>query len=63
MYDGLIRIARDEYGDVVIAWRLFYRRANIPLKLRLFVRDGTFVDIHLNPTGSIVALILPDFLQ
>lgn len=52
MYEDLARIAQAEYGDIATGWRLFHRRANVPLKLRLFIRDGTFVDIHLNPTGS-----------
>ena len=34
MYEDLARIAQAEYGDIATGWRLFHRRANVPLKLR-----------------------------
>jgi hypothetical protein len=51
MYDSLEHIALDEFSDVVKASRQIGRRASIPLKLRLDIRDGTFVDIWLSPDG------------
>jgi hypothetical protein len=52
MYDALDQIARQEFGDIVVESKLFFRRADVPLKLRLLIRDGSMVDIWLNPTGS-----------
>ena len=52
MYDELACIAQEEFGDIVNAARVFHRRTATPLKLRLLIRDGTFVDIWLSPEGS-----------
>lgn len=48
MYNELARIAREEFPDIVNAVQVFHRRAATPLKLRLFIRDGTFMDIWLS---------------
>lgn len=48
MYDQLARIARAEFGAIVIRTETIGRRAGIPLKLRLHVRDSTFIDIWLS---------------
>ncbi len=48
MYDKLARIAQTEFGDIVTRVQLFRRRAAIPTKLRLFIRDGTFVDVWIS---------------
>ena len=45
MYEELAHLAADEFGDIVVGWSFLYRRASIPLKLRLQIRDGTFVDV------------------
>lgn len=45
----LAQIAQDEFGDVIVSTTLFTRRTNVPTKLRLQVRDGTFVDVWFNP--------------
>lgn len=50
MYEELARIAEGEFGDIVTGWQLSYRRAAIPLKLRLRIRDGTYVDVWINPS-------------
>ena len=52
MYEDLAHIAESEYGDIVTDSRLLYRRAAIPLKLRLLIRDGTFIDVWLSPDGE-----------
>jgi hypothetical protein len=52
MYVSLERIALDEFGDVVVATQQLGRRANVPLKLRLLIRDNTFVDVWLSPDGG-----------
>jgi len=49
MYAVLERIALDEFSDVVESSRLLGRRASLPLKLRLDICDGTFVDVWLSP--------------
>jgi len=49
MYDQLARIALTEFGDVIIRAETMGRRASVPLKLRLHVRDGTFIDVWLSP--------------
>jgi hypothetical protein len=52
MYDGLAHIALTEFTDTVTAVRHIHRRAGTTLKLRLDIRDGTFVDVWLNPLGT-----------
>ncbi|RLC81129.1 MAG: hypothetical protein DRI61_04375 [Chloroflexi bacterium] len=49
MYDELARIAQSEFGDIIIGYRILRRRTAAPLKLRLLVKDGTFIDIWLSP--------------
>lgn len=51
MYDDLAEIALNEFGDIVKGRQLFYRRASTPLKLRLQIRDGTYLDVWLDLTG------------
>jgi hypothetical protein len=48
MYDRLAHIALTEFGDVIIRAEMRGRRASVPLKLRLYVRDGTFIDVWLS---------------
>ncbi len=49
MYDRLVNIALTEYSDVIARAQTLGRRSAIALKLRLFVRDGTFIDIWVSP--------------
>jgi hypothetical protein len=49
MYDELLRLALAEFADVVTHTETLGRRAAVPLKLRLTVRDGTLIDVWLNP--------------
>jgi hypothetical protein len=48
----LAQIARDEFGDVIVSCRFLGRRASVSTKLRLELRDGTFVDVWINPLHS-----------
>ena len=48
MYEQLAEIAVSEFGDIVTDWKLFYRRAAAPVKLRLQIQDGTYIDIWVN---------------
>jgi hypothetical protein len=52
MYDTLEHIALTEFADIVTGVRHISRRAGVTLKLRLDIRDGTFVDVRLNPLGT-----------
>ena len=52
IYDDLVAIARTEFADVVERAEQIGRRAATPLKLRLHLRDATFVDVWLNPTAA-----------
>jgi hypothetical protein len=52
MYAVIERIALTEFADVVTEVRRIGRRADTILKLRLLIRDGTFVDVWLSPTGA-----------
>lgn len=49
MYDRLAAIAEGEFAAIIARTQTIGRRAGVPLKLRLFVRDGTFVDVWLSP--------------
>jgi hypothetical protein len=52
MYAVLEQIALAEFGDVVVGARHVSRRAGTTLKLRLLIRDGSFVDVWLSPSGA-----------
>jgi hypothetical protein len=52
IYEQIARIAESEFGDIVAEWHFIYRRASLPLKLRLQIRDETFVDIWLNDAAD-----------
>jgi len=52
MYDAFEQIALNEFGDIVTGFQHLGRRAGVTLKLRLNLRDGTFIDVWLNPDGS-----------
>lgn len=49
MVEQLAELARREYPDLITGHAVIGRRANAALKLRLFVRDGTFIDIWVSP--------------
>lgn len=47
------RIALEDFDDIVTSAQLIYhQRASLPEKLRLHLRDGTFVDLWVNPSGT-----------
>jgi len=49
MYDELARLALTEFASVITHAETLRRRAAVPLKLRLTVRDGTLIDVWLSP--------------
>lgn len=50
MYDELSRLALTEFADIITHAETWRRRAAVPLKLRLTVRDGTLIDVCSVPT-------------
>ncbi len=52
MYEELARLVNKEFGDIVTDWQFIYRRAAIPLKLRLQICDETFVDIWISADAN-----------
>ena len=52
MYEELAHLAESEYGDIVASRLFIYRRASIPLKLRLQIRDETFVDVWVSDSAD-----------
>jgi len=49
MYERLAQLVAAEFSDIVVGHVILGRRAAAPLKLRLQIRDDTFVDIWLSP--------------
>lgn len=49
MYDRLARIAHTEFDAIIVSSQTIGRRSGAPLKLRLHIRGGTFVDVWLAP--------------
>ncbi len=45
MYEKLAHIAKDEFSDIVLETKLFYRRASVPVKLRLKIQNESYIDI------------------
>lgn len=52
MYEELAHLAENEFGDIIVAWHFIYRRASIPLKLRLQIRDETYIDIWVSDSAD-----------
>ena len=52
IYDDLSVIAQSEFADTVTRVEPLGRRANTPLKLRLHLRDTTYIDVWFNPVGN-----------
>lgn len=52
MLDKLANIVETHYADVVTYHQFLHRHAGIREKLRLYIRDTTFVDIWVNPAGT-----------
>jgi len=52
MYEELAHLAENEFRDIVTGWHFIYRRAFIPLKLRIRIRDETFVDIWVSDSAD-----------
>lgn len=45
-------IAQTEFSDIVTSTQILYWRSSRPEKVRLYLRDGTFADLWVNPSGS-----------
>lgn len=55
MYALIEKLAVTEFSDIVVGTNRIGRRADTILKLRLLIRDGSFVDVWLNPTSTYYA--------
>lgn len=51
-YADLEHVALEEFSDVVLSVQRIGRRVKAPLKLRLILRDETFVDVWITPDGQ-----------
>jgi hypothetical protein len=49
MYQRLAHLALVEFSDIIVGYEMIGRRTSAPLKLRLHVRDATFIDVWLSP--------------
>jgi hypothetical protein len=49
MYQRLAHLALSEFSDIITGYELIGRRTGAALKLRLHVRDATFIDVWLSP--------------
>ena len=52
LLDEIVRIAQDEFGDIVASATFVYRRAGLAEKVRLLLCDDTIADIWINPSGT-----------
>ncbi len=52
MYEKLAHIAKDEFSDIVLETKLFYRRASVPVKLRLKIQNESYIDIWINSSAN-----------
>ncbi|BDZ71409.1 toxin-antitoxin system TumE family protein [Methanobacterium petrolearium] len=52
IYLSLVEIAENEFGDIVVFNRLLGGKTSNPNKLRLYIKDGTFLDIWLSKEGD-----------
>lgn len=48
MYEQLAQMVAAEFSDILIGHAILGRRSAAPLKLRLQIRDDTFVDVWLS---------------
>lgn len=51
-YKQIERMARAEFPDIVISSRIFHKRASALTKLRLHLKDQTYMDIWFSETGK-----------
>ena len=51
IYNKLATIALDEFQEIVIQAQIIRLPTSDPLKLRLDLVDGSFLDVYLSPSG------------
>ncbi len=51
IYEELEAIALAEFADVIVSSQIMTLPTSDPLKLRLDVADGSFLDVFVSPTG------------
>lgn len=52
LYDKLKTIAEDEYKDIVTSTKILGKRTIGSAKLRIFLKDQTYLDVYLSPSGK-----------
>ncbi|MCD5390559.1 hypothetical protein LR007_01650 [candidate division NPL-UPA2 bacterium] len=52
LYDQIKSIAETKYKDIVTSTKTLGKRTVGSSKLRLFIKDGSFLDIWLSGTGK-----------
>lgn len=52
LYDKLKTIAESEYKNIVISTKILGKRTIGSAKLRIFLKDQTYLDIWLSPSGK-----------
>ena len=52
VYQELIDIAQQEYNDIILSTALIGGSPASPNKLRLIIRDGSFLDVWLSDEGD-----------
>ena len=51
-YKQIERMAHSEFPDIVISSQIFHKRSSASAKLRLYLKDQTYMDIWLSETGK-----------
>ena len=52
LYKSLLNIATNEFKTVVESGEIFYSQSKEPWKLRLYICDGSFIDIYYSIKGK-----------
>lgn len=52
LYKKLLNIAIVEYKTIVESGEVFYSQAKVPWKLRLYICDGSFIEIYYSTKGK-----------
>ena len=52
LYKNLLNIAVIEFKTVIESGEVFYSQAKVPWKLRLYICDGSFIDIFYSTKGK-----------
>jgi hypothetical protein len=51
-YETIQRLSLNEYPDIVEDAQILYATSGTPLKLRVYIIDGSYMDIYLSESGK-----------